>query len=69
MSETAFSSTGFPPLRAYGAPEVVRSNTVGSPLGGRPEVVRSNTVGSPLGGQVRGKIASAEGLFPPGQQS
>ena len=41
MPEKAFSFTGFPPLRAYRAPEVVRSNTVGSPLGGR----------------VRGKIA------------
>ena len=34
MPERAFSSTGSPPLRAYCAPEVVRSNTVGSPLGG-----------------------------------
>ena len=34
MSGKAFSSTGSPPLRAYRAPEVVRSNTVGSPLGG-----------------------------------
>ena len=36
MPERAFSSTGSPPLRAYCAPEVVRSNAVGSPLGGRP---------------------------------
>ena len=36
MSGKAFSSTGSPPLRAYCAPEVVRSNTVGSPLGETP---------------------------------
>ena len=34
MSGKAFSSTGSPPLRAYRTPEVVRSNTVRSPLWG-----------------------------------
>ena len=45
----SFSSTGSPPLRAYCAPEVVRSNAVGSPLGGRVRGKIAGAVGNPSG--------------------
>ena len=44
-------------------PEVVRSNTVGSPLGGAPIGVRSNTVGSPLGGAGAVELCKYSGIL------